>query len=208
MIVCPNEKITFMNIPKTGTRSILAYFKENMESVHPYGHRINPPRQFLTDEYFIFATIRNPYDRACSYYWSTCRRGGDRYGCIREMKKMGLDNSLKSYLIMTMNDIKDRKNGKKGRTSSRHNTQMAYIRNNNVKKLIHLENIDEEFSALPFNVGSVILPRINQTIIKSIKSTTYIPRPPAEQLAGKEEIEMINEMYWEDFEAFPEYERR
>ena len=139
MIVCPNEKITFMNIPKTGTRSVLAYFQENMENVQQHGHRVNPPRQFLTDEYFIFATIRNPYDRACSHYWSMCRRGGDRYGYLRAMKQMKLDNSLKSYLIVTMDDIIGRSSGKQKKTGHPFNPQMVYIKGNNVDKLIHIE---------------------------------------------------------------------
>ena len=205
MIVCPNEKITYMNIPKTGTRSVLHYFQDNMEAVSQHGHRVNPPRQFLTDEYFIFASIRNPYDRACSYYWSMCQRGGDRYRYLRIMRNKKLDNSLKSWLIVVQCDIAERKRGRRGQTGHPFNPQMTYIEGNNVEKLIHLENIDEEFSALPFIIEPVKLIHMNHTT--KPRGEKYIPRPPWQDLVGKEEAEMINEMCKVDFDAFPEYEK-
>ena len=208
MIVCPNEKIVFMNIPKTGTRSVLQFLQANMQEVKSRGHQTDPPKQFLTDEYFRFTTIRNPYDRACSHYWAMCRRGNDRYGYLRAMNQMKLDNSLKSYLIITMDDITSRQSGgRQKKTGHPFNPQMAYIEGKNVHQFIHLENIDEEFKTLPFIDGKVTLPHANTTTEKSTKNPNYIPRPPWQELVGKEEAEMINEMCKVDFDAFSEYEK-
>ena len=185
MMVSDKNKIAYIAIPKTGTRSMYHILKTEFGGKISGDHRKKIPE--YCNKFFVFTTIRNPYDRICSAYWSTCMTVRDQYRFKQKLKKHKLDNTLANYLHMLTT-------GKASHITA--NKQVHWIRPNKIDKIIKQENLEEEFNKLPFVKKPYKLPNLN-----SSRFTKNPSRPPTDKLLTKKSIDMINEFYKEDFEA-------
>ena len=181
MIVSNTHNFVYISITKTGTRSMYVILKSKFNGKMIGDHlRVIPVH--LT-KHFTFATVKNPYDRCCSAYWSTCYTKNDQYKFIHRMKKFNIENNLHGYLKLLQNG------------HHKHITthpQAYWLNANRVDYLIHAENMVEEFNKLPFVKKECKLPHINS-------SRLHKGRPPTKELLTKESIKLINELYKKDF---------
>lgn len=203
MFVCNNPKIAYPLIPKTGTRTMLQVLGE----LFPNGKQISGHKLEIIpndiDDHFVFTTVRNPYDRLCSAWWSTCKRGEDRYGYLKAFKRHKLPNEMLSFLRMIDEGKDPRHQGRPGgaRTNAMHAWSMKYWTTKfHIDKILRFENLLEDFRSLPFIPGDIELPHINPTTFV----VDYNPhvRPPWQELIGEEEAKLVNLMFKDDFEEF------
>lgn len=106
MIVMHEHRSVFVSVPKCGTKTLYEYLPAvlggiRIQSAGFHGVRI-PSR--LSD-YRVLTCVRNPYERAVSLWWSTCRRGGDRYGFRARVTSRGGDPaSFEDFMWMLIED--------------------------------------------------------------------------------------------------------
>jgi len=191
MFICHNPNIVFLAIPKTATRSVYTLLEKNFGGKKFKEHWPTIPKQF--SRYFSFCIVRNPYDRAVSQWWSTCMRSGDRYGYVKKMQDMGYGNSLHGFLQVVKRDGWNTSSGT-GRVAL---PQHIFVTPNRINRILHYENLQEEFYTLPFINKNMQLPVIN---------TTNTERHHWSNIVKRDDIALINEIYGDDF-AVGEYEK-
>jgi hypothetical protein len=200
MIYSNSNKILFIAIPKTGTRSVYKYFERFKDSRIYQDHAKVIPG---FDDYYKFTIVRNPYDRLVSAWWSTCKRGNDRYGYKKVIKTNGdVDfNDVCRNLKKLVNTI---------RVPHLH-LQTDWLEKNSINKIIRYENLNNEWLDLPFNVNKKPLPHINATTKKDLNnplnSRGNIVREDYTKYLNEENIHHINNFYSKDFELL-KYEFR
>lgn len=182
MLVCNKHRIVFLAIPKTGTRTIYDVLKTHFDGVLYKEHLSTMPAKYK--KYKSFTIVRNPYDRAVSQWWSTCKRGNDKRKFIEAMSKHGWDNTLTNFLRLAKRDSIIR--GKRVLTP-----QYEYL-NNRVDHLLRFENLKEDFYNLPSITEDIELPEIN---------TTKHVRDSWQDIVTPEDIKLVNELYPRDFDA-------
>jgi len=185
MILSEKHRFIYIAIAKTGTRSVYNILKEKYGGKEIGDHRREVPEQYK--QMFTFTTVRNPYDRACSAYWSVCNENaGDKYGWITLFKSKGYKNTLANYLWCVSE-------GLGYQTTSV--PQMFWITPNRIDYTIRMERFEYGFSKLPFVSGNDRLPHEN-----SSRFTKFPPRPVSSALLTNEAITLINKIYREDFD--------
>jgi len=182
MLSCPKHKILFYAIPKTGTRSIYAFLQKNFGGKIIKDHRHTAPKEFK--DYFSFTVIRNPYDRVCSQWWSTCKRNKDRYGYLAQFEKRGMENTVKNWLQIRKEERID--------IRKIQGTQSIFIKNNNIDMFLKFETLQEDFNKLPFIKNTHKLEWLNPTINDRQRWT---------QILDYDDIKTINSLYAIDFET-------
>jgi len=186
MIISEKNKITFIAIPKTGTRSVYSILIEHFGGKLLQEHGFKVPAKY--EEYYTFTVVRNPYDRLVSAWWSTTQRDGDRYGYVKELKG---DTSFLNYC----------KNLKRFENKIiPHLQPQCNWFNNRIDKIIRYENINEEWLDLPFNTSKQPLPHKNPTTM--VASNNSIPRDHYSTYLNDEIISIINQRYNQDFIKF------
>ena len=177
MFISNSSKLIFLAPQKTGTRSVYEIMKKYYNGRPLEEHGENIPDRDKKSHYTTFITARNPYDRIISLWWSMCKREGDRYEYKKLMQDKKLDNRPESFLKV----LKPRES----------RTQADYHKGNRIDYIIHTENLEEEFKQLPFYKPEIEFPCIN---------TTSDVRPSTKDLINDEYINLINNMYKEDFD--------
>lgn len=176
MIVCPDIKVIFVAVPKTGTRSINAYLRKHFEC-QPLGeHKRNIPAEYK--DYFSFCVVRNPYDRICSSYWQRCHGKYDSWKCKDTFKKMGVDNTLDNYLTIFEN-------------ADSSWPQADWIIDNDINQILRFETLEEDFNTLPFVKEFAKLPKLNAS-----------GKPPWQELITPSAKEKISRIFERDFKLF------
>lgn len=175
MFVSEELKFVFIPVTKSGSSSVINALDNNFN-----GRRLQrnprPPEQFRN--YYLFCCVRNPYARMVSWWWTICKAEGDRYGHKRELRQHNLSESLFDFL--TLWEIKGTY------------TQSSYMdRNPTMKKVLKLENLEEDFNTLPFVKTHIPMPRVN------VRS-----HPPWQELLDARSGNLINRNYKTDFEQF------
>lgn len=131
-----NPNVVFVAIPKTGTRSVVKYMEKHLGARKTIGTRTHsiriPP---ALRKHYAFTTIRNPFDRMVSYWWSTC------------MRPQGSKMKFETFL-----------------RGNKRSHQYPFITNNKLDKIIRYENLNEEFATLPFYIEGTSLEHINTTV--------------------------------------------
>jgi hypothetical protein len=135
--------------------------------------------------YYTFTTIRNPYDRLVSAWWSTTQRGHDRYNY---KKQLGEDTSFLNF-CKNLHRYVDK--------PMPHAAPQSRWLDNKIDKVIRYENLNEEWLKLPFNEKHMPLPHKNPTVLPTEKQP--IPRKGYMEYLNSEVIQLINEYYHEDF---------
>lgn len=188
MFICEKPKVVFVAIPKTGTRSIYKVLKREYGGFMYKEHLPVIPQRWR--RYFSFCVVRNPYDRVCSAYWSICQRKGDRTKYLARFRRLGLPNTLKSFLLV----IKRQRN-------RRELPQCKFVVRNRMDQILRYETLQEDFNTLPFLKEPVTLPWANSTTTNKTEKTPQT-RPHWKELVTPETGQMINEMFTRDFEMF------
>ena len=187
MYISLKHKILFVAIPKTATRSIYKCMKDHFEGKRMHDHDKVIPDKYK--DYYTFTVVRNPYDRAVSSWWSTCKRGNDKRGFIRKYLKKDNTflNFMKNIYAITSEN------------PDFHITepQSEWLRGNNFNKIISFQNINTGWAQLPFNIEKTRLEIINSSNIVR-EGNPYIKGHFNRYLCS-ESIELVNEFYAEDF---------
>ena len=191
MIACEEHKVVFVDIPKTGSRSIMITLRAQYGGTSiGKNHARSIPQQYK--DYFKFCVVRNPYERMCSLYWSLCRRRDDTKSYRKMLKEQNLSLSLEGFLTLIKSN-----SGK-----ALYFPQYKFVENNNMDTILRFENLNEEFNMLPFIKAPHKLPHSNSTTINRNKVSTPDPRPHWRELVTAQAAEIINERYAKDFEMF------
>lgn len=200
MPYCDDRKIVFIHIPKTGGSSIEHYFGLNHRNKFMSGHnaynedgisfalqhvrardfKILRPEEF--ESYFKFSFVRNPYDRVISEYFYNQGR-----------KKFMLDEFrtwFKNFYLVPKQDHAL--------------SQFDYLYNEEGDLLVDfvgkLENLKADVSKICHLSGNLdLLPK--NLPHERVKNN----RPPgmvAEHILQREDKDMINELFENDFKYF------
>jgi hypothetical protein len=174
----------YLAVAKTGSRTMYDVLKTRFGGVLHGDHRNDVPKKFL--DYFVFATVRNPYDRSCSAY-QQCFPKRDQYQYRKMLKERGKKVSLENFLGL----IKSHRKANRVTTFK----QGYWIKESNkIDRLIHTERLNEEFNKLPFVTSKINLPMVNA------RKDKHHPVPPTEDILTLKAIALINEIYESDFE--------
>lgn len=122
MFVDNEKQIVFVAIPKTGTRSVYKWMRQNG------GHRLREHQIRIPNllvEYTSFTTVRNPYSRIVS-----------GYRCHNQKQILSIDEWLKT---------------RKFRRVVHSRPQAPYAKRNRIDYVLRFETLAEDFEALPFS---------------------------------------------------------
>lgn len=180
MIACKQNGFLFLAVTKTSTRSIYEVLLNHYGGTKVQEHLDIVPENLKDLKTFVVS--RNPYDRFISMWWSTCMREGDRYKF--KAYSGGTAHGLIDWMLKLR--AKDRQ-----RFARLLTLQADYHRPNRIDHVIRFENLQEDFSALPFITGYDQLPHNNPTINSRGHWADYYD-PVL--------IDKVNEYYAEDFE--------
>lgn len=170
-----NPKVVFIAIPKTGTRSVVDYMKTHLcARRYPDTRTHEEIVPAALKKHFAFTVVRNPYDRMISYWWSTCMREGGAGHSLEEFLKRPIQPNIREF-------------------------QHPYIERNRIDKVIHFENLVQEFKQLPFYIKGTEFGWLNPTIKPSTKHPN--PRPPTSELLTPEVQNTIATKFAKDFEV-------
>jgi hypothetical protein len=180
-------KVVFVARPKTGTRSIYDVLEKNFNGKLFKEHHAEIPQQF--NNYFSFCTVRNPYDRACSMWWSTSKRGLDKRGFVKKAQSHGWDNTMNSFMKVVKELTVNRDRILR--------TQAMFINPNRIDAKLRFDHLEEDFNKLPFVKDYIELPSLNVT--KEKTGPNPHARPPWQTMMDEEVVSLINEIYSADF---------
>lgn len=178
MLVCDEHKWIFLRNPKTATRSVTVALKNNFftRKVGNY-HSWEIPKKL--SEYFIFSTVRNPYERAISGWQHWVGNGKNlTFEEFFDAQKDWADLKMSGFMMK-------KSEGRYWKIQS--NTL------NKIKGEVHIlryENLEEDLNSLPF-IDNIVLPRIGVQNYGDWKSH-YTP-----DLEAK-----VYELLQKDFERF------
>jgi len=176
MFICDDSQFVYVSFTKSCSSSMYNLLQSNFKGLRTKRSWRKIPDQYV--DYTSFCVVRNPYSRLVSWWWSICKVGGDRYGHIKELTDLGLTTTLEDFLTLW-----DTKNG----------LGQAFIVEdvNRMDHIIKLENIEEEFNALPFINNHISIPKVN------VKN-----KPHWRELITPKAAQKIETMYKRDFELF------
>lgn len=183
MIILSDFKAVFIAVPKTGTRSIFEVLKGLGGNQHGHHERVVPK---AVTTYFTFLTKRDPYERVCSAFWSTCMNAGDPYRYKQHMKETTVLEYLRS--------IKQRGHMACSNVSR---YQLWWHTKARVDHILRFEHLEEDFLDLSFLPAGTTLP---------FRNSTRPHRPPAKEMLCDEAVALVNELYAPDFDYLG-YER-
>lgn len=198
MIISDKHKYVFISVPKTGTRSIYHLLLKDFNGKKGVDHSRQVPA--YAKDFYTFLTVRNPYDRAASAYWSTCRRpksptsglpSAVHHGFQRIFDQNNMENNFKNYLKIIQGDYK-------GYVID-HTLPISYFAyTNKIDFILRFEDIENSFNQLPFVKDFVSLPILNPTTSKTNENPNL--RPKWESMVDDECISIINDVYSKDFQ--------
>ena len=183
----------YIDPSKTATQSIIAMLNQY------YGAEPAVALVFgamVPADTFVFASVRDPYSRAISLWWSTCgHSSGDYYGWTKHCPDL---LSMVRWLYYKEWERTDDPKVHKKSPSMRNitYTMSEWIAGVKLDYLIHYETLDADFRKLPFYTGQPEeLPILN-------RKSNARARGKDEEYLTPEVIEAINEWCCDDFEHF------
>lgn len=191
-----SKNFTFIAIPKTGTRAVYKVLKTKTfrgKECLKYEHHTDVPSVYK--EKFIFTTVRNPYQRICSAFWAV-KHGPTNFKnpWMHYMKNKTLDVTLENYLQCVKDNF-----GIENYDSSYHHPgirQSDYFVNIKYDKVLKLENLDRDFSSLPFVRMPTMIPATNTQFVDVHKEKLI------KNLLTPNVIKLVNDIYRSDFKMF------
>ena len=188
MFVSIKHKILFVAIPKTATRSIYDSMEKHFGGVPVDDHQKWIPKKYK--DFYTFTVIRNPYYRAISIWWSTCKRNNDIRGYIANYLQE--DNTFVNF----MRYIPQISHDNPGRVVTQ--PQSNWLRGKDFDKMIPFEEVDEAWLTMPFNPTHIPLPKLNPTI--TVTKGNPNVRSQYDNYLCPESISLVNNYFHEDFE--------
>lgn len=148
MIISEKHKYVFISTPKCGTHTMFklltTYFDGKRIKTNGF-HSTIIPKHINVDEYTIFTTVRNPYDRLVAL-WHSILYVRDDY--INSWSRYVPDKSLESFSKLLANN-QGNVNKIKARMSELVTPQYLWVKNMPATTIyLHIENINEEFNRL------------------------------------------------------------
>lgn len=173
MIVCQHLRITYIDVPKTGSATIDRILKKNYEGrllsnkVHGSSkHKRTIPLEY--SEFTRIATVRDPYTRAVSQYLYNKQNKN-----LQEMTRRF------SVSIESFDDFLDfllRMDEHPADTMFHHICgwfgQSKYLSTMGYDVLLHTEKLEEEFNALSWVKTPLVLPLLNTSRKEEINLTS------------------------------------
>lgn len=185
MIISDLHKYAFINIPKTASKSISKFLKDNHNGYsYSSQHSIKIPK--YASDYFKFSCVRNPYTRMVSMWYSVTQRYPENYG-LENFK----DLSFESFV--------------EGITQKVSGTRwFFYLRQtdftHNVDRIFWYEKLPYDLLKLSFVNNVENFPHLNSTQIEA--SYNPIKRKPWKKYITQRTLDMINDYYFLDFLTF------
>jgi hypothetical protein len=144
MIVSKINKFVFVSTPKTGTHSMFKLLPELFETFTVEGayHETNVPDEYK--DFFIFTTVRNPFERMVSIWNALINLEEYR---VRYLPIVG-GESFSDFVHWITKQTKESR--PKGRGAAVLTTQSEWLEGIRVDQYLKLENIDKEIQTLPF----------------------------------------------------------
>lgn len=150
MIISTKHKYVFISTPKTGTHTMFNLLINQFDGqrvVTNGFHSTKIPNEINIDEYTIFTTVRNPYDRFVALWYSILYVREDY---IQSWSQYLSDKSLESFAIF-INNQDFIQNKSKVRLAQLVIPQYKWVSFMPKKTIIlHLENLNQEFHELSF----------------------------------------------------------
>ncbi len=201
------KDFVFVDIPKTGSTSILKVLTDNFEALRQHRRRHDPNIPPLYGKLPAFCTIRHPYDRLYSLYWATCIREKRKhiYGYLEELDgNVNFYNFLKIYHFRRQLLDADTYFNREGFLRSVHVIpQSEYLDRAEYDYILRFENLQEDFNNLPF-IDNLYLPMLNATTAPNRYDSRL--RPPTEEIITQKEKDLIYDLFPNEFEPLG-YER-
>ena len=204
-----NPNFVFILIPKTASRSLLGYLKNHFSNGTIVDHHSTADLPEECSGYPTTAIVRNPYDRACSAFWFTCKRHRN----VRHRNVGQSAGPKPETLLDFLEDIRD--NNLK--VDPIYTYPMTWWSDKfDITHIVRFENLKLDLAALPFMSDNVELRKVNTTHTdkhirnhwkyvdgQAVRDEKVIKgRPRWQKLVGKKEAELIQKIYKSDFEEF------
>lgn len=185
MIISDEFKYVFVEVPKTASKSIARFLKENYKGYSFLSqHSITIPS--YASDYFKFTCVRNPYVRMVSMWYSVTQRKPEDYG-LENFRDLSFESFVEGIT--------------QGISGTR---EFFYLRQTdfslNIDRILWYEKLPEGLLKLPFvnNVNS--FPHLNSTQTEA--SYNPIKREPWKNYISQKILDMINDYYFLDFLTF------
>ena len=196
MIVCKGAGLCYVANPKTGTRSVYRWLREQFGGVMVQDHlRVIPSRVLLTPGIVFWTTVRNPYDRIASAWWSTTMRAEDRYRHRESLDRLYGGHGLLEYVRWLLDDPAGGRGVTRGHFWSRSNqTTFLALARPHLALVLRTEDLPDVLRRLP---GACRL-KVNRFPRENVSSD----RPPTAELMTPDVVELVNEWAGPDFDEF------
>lgn len=200
MRVSTSHRFIYISTPKAGTHTICRilkdHFPKGLKENGLHNNRIPP----CYHGFSRWTVVRNPFSRAASLWWSTCRlhpedQYGARAGCGAE------DDFPRFVRWLAALEPRGR------RQQPLFLSQSDWLDPVQPIQTLHLEHLEEELQEMPWWREGIDLPELNTTTEKIERQSntegSRILRPTWQELCQEEEVqELIVEWAGRDFELF------
>ena len=159
MIIMPDFKYVYVDIPKTGSMSLDSFFKSGFngedlvfhdphQGERLYKHRRDLPKEYV--DYGIIISVRNPFTRAVSF-WQDCYRHKWEPFC----------ETFDEFMDICLENLK-REDDPVDHMLARLYPMHKYLDPiPRIDHIIHQETLDKDVKALPFVTGGIKVPKRN-----------------------------------------------
>ncbi len=170
MVISPKFKYAFVSTVKGGTNSLYNVLAKHYEGIRYGDFHCNDVHEIPAD-WLIFTTCRNPYVRAVSIWWSTCKRCKDRYQFRQLCSNPDSFEDFAEWAASVQPDLPSMGD------SQRQLLMTQSARHGKIKfdQILRMEHLETDFTTLPF-VQSVnrAIPQLNPTVGQRLSAENYL----------------------------------